>query len=115
MKIRPFRHADEGGISEIHGQVAILLHQLAHPRGVSRIERGDRQGIGLEAAPERPLPPPGVAEEVHRFGERRPHGDQRIAERLQDLDARVVMGVAGVDQRDERSGVNEDAAHEPSG
>lgn len=105
--------ANEGRVSEVHRQVAVLLHQLAHAGCVGLVERRQRKGLRLQPAPERLLASPRFAQEIHRLGEYRPDRDERVAEDLQRRNARPVLPVAPVEECNERTGINEDAAHGP--
>ena len=80
-EIFAFGDPDERRVGEIHRQVAVLLHQLAHARRIAFIERRQCQRPGFHTAPEGLLAGPRRPQQVHGFGERRPDRDQRIAER----------------------------------
>src|SRR5439155_25097719 len=51
-EIFAFGDPDQRGVGEVHRQVAILLHQLAHARRIAFIERRQRQRPGFHTAPE---------------------------------------------------------------
>src|SRR5713226_8392865 len=61
--------AHQRRVGEVHWQVAVLLHQLAHARRIAFVERRQRQRPGFHTAPEGLLTTPRRTQQVHGLGE----------------------------------------------
>lgn len=113
-EIFAFGNAYQRGVGQVHWQIAVFLHQLTHAWRIAFVEGREGQALGLHATPEGFLTTPRRSQQVHGFGERRPDGDERIAERFEGGYAGGVMGIVLVENGDQRAGVNENGAHGPS-
>ncbi len=98
---------DQSRVGEVHRQVAVLTHKFPHSREIGLIERQNLDGIALEETPERVLGRCRKAQQIHGIGNRRPHGAQGLADPFESFLARTVVPVVGVDQRNQRPGVNQ--------
>lgn len=104
-RTRLFREGDERSIREIHGKVAILFQQLAGSlEGLPRL--GDERGAASEEEVQHGRGSPAeVRQEGHRFGQDGLRRQKVTGESLDILGARCMLRVIGVEERDERTGV----------
>ncbi len=102
---------DQGGIRQIHRQVPILPHELAHTGTVFVPELYKVQTTDVYHVPQCALGLCGRPKQVHCFGIGRPNGTQRVTDGAKRLAADLVIGVAAVNKRDERAGVDQDVGH----
>ena len=100
-------HGDERRVSKIHGQVAVLLHQLAHAAVVASLELDKTDHIALHQLPQCVLGAPGKAEEIHRFCVRRPHRRERLVQCSQHRGAAFMVAIVSVYQGDQRARIDQ--------
>jgi hypothetical protein len=105
-----FGDAEEGRVAEIHGTVRVFAHQFADSGNVCGIERELEEGAALDHFPQRLLGGGLIGEQVHGFDERGPDGGKRLAQRFESGNAAGVVLVIGIDDGDERPGVDENQA-----
>ena len=102
-----FRCNDQRGICKIHWMVRVQVHQLESTGEGRLLEPLDRhaslqhefaQAIGSEAS---------WPEHVKGFRQHRHGRVNRLVHGLERFDAALMLVILGVEQRDERSGVDE--------
>ena len=106
-----FSDTNQGGIGDVHRQVAILAHELLHSAHVVATDRKQIDGTVLDHVAQRFLTAPRRTEQMHRLRESRPYGKQWMADRAKRLQRALVRGIADVEDRDQRACVNENAGH----
>lgn len=100
------RGTHERGISEVHRQVGVLVHELGQARYIARNEIDQAQDSVAHHIEQRDRALRHLSEQVHRLCQRGPDGDQRwsvVGSRsggrnpLEGLDTPQVAGVASVE------------------
>lgn len=102
-----FGDADEGGVGEVHGTVGVFAHELADSGDVACIERKQKDGGAFEHFPEDFLRRWLTGKEVHGFDERGPYGGEGLAQGFESGNAAGMVLVIGIDQGNQRPGVDE--------
>lgn len=106
--VEALRCSDDRGIGGAEREVAVLGKELADAGEVRGVDGNDDQLGGLERGYEAKLraPSQAIAGEVGRLGQaqrRQKEGPGVVSQRVQ---ARSVLGVLGIQNREQRTGVN---------
>ena len=102
-----FSNSDERRIREIHRLVGIFNHKLACARYICQAERHELHYSSRQHLPNSFLGFGKVCQQVHRFDEWRPHGDQGFLQALQAIDTLLVVLIIRVHQSYQRPSVDE--------
>ena len=101
-------HSDKCRVREIHRAVGILDHQLSYAGYVYQVEGEESHCSSRQHLPDSILGLWKIPQQIDGFDQRRPHGDQGLAQVLQAIDALFVILIVSIDQRHKRSSVDED-------
>jgi hypothetical protein len=101
-------YSDKCRVREIHRAVGILDHELSYAGYVYQVEGEESHGSSRQHLPESFLGLWKIRQQIDGFDEGRPHGDQGLLQALQAIDALFVILIVSIDQRHERSSVDED-------
>src|SRR5579859_1577855 len=103
-----FRYPQKSSICQVHRPVGVFTHQFPHPWSVTDIQRQKLQGFTFQHFPKSLLGARLFGQKVHGFGHCRPHRAHWLAKGFQGGDAPGMVLVIGVNERDQRPGIDED-------
>lgn len=103
----PLGHEDQSGVSEVHGQIAILGHEPSDARDIclGELEQGHR--ASRHHLPKSLLRVMRKTEQIDRFRDDRPNCEDRGRKRPEGLNASLVVAISSVAKCHERSGIDE--------
>ena len=99
---------NERSVGEVHRMIGIVLHQLESANESRRVEEPDGDCAGEHEGVERGAPATTGREEMECFGEDRYGRVEPASLAPQRAAATVVAAVAGIEQSDQRAGVDQD-------
>jgi hypothetical protein len=97
----------KGGISEVHGEILVLVHQLPHSWDIGCIDRNQPEGFRRDQVPQGILGLPRKAQQVHGLTENWPGRTDGFSQGAQGRDTTLMVSIASMEQRNQGTSINQ--------